>query len=107
MGMRPNATSGNPGRTYRFYNGTPVFSFGDGLSYSTFNYSFNTAPVLAPSTSVRALTQRLNVVHNDLNAKLGEPLGFFLCAVFFFFFCCCCWVLRSALPFLSWTVNML
>ena len=37
--MRPNATSGNPGHTYRFYNGsygTPAYSFGDGMSYTTF-----------------------------------------------------------------------
>ena len=25
---RPNASSGNPGRGYRFYTGTPVFAFG-------------------------------------------------------------------------------
>ena len=25
-----------PGRTYKFYTGKPVFSFGDGLSYTTF-----------------------------------------------------------------------
>ena len=31
MGMRPNATSGNPGHTYRFYTGTPVYAFGTGL----------------------------------------------------------------------------
>ncbi len=33
MGMRPNATSGNPGRTYRFYSAEPVFPFGFGLRY--------------------------------------------------------------------------
>jgi len=37
MGMRPNAKTGNPGRTYRFYTGTPVYKFGEGLRYSTFN----------------------------------------------------------------------
>jgi beta-glucosidase-like glycosyl hydrolase len=36
MGMRPNKTTGNPGRTYRFYTGTPVFKFGAGLSYTKF-----------------------------------------------------------------------
>jgi len=39
MGMRPNATSSNPGRTYRFYTGeNVVYPFGTGLSYSTFTY---------------------------------------------------------------------
>ena len=32
------ASSGNPGRTYKFYTGAPVFPFGQGLSYSTFSY---------------------------------------------------------------------
>jgi hypothetical protein len=40
MGMRPNATSNNPGRTYRFYEGTPVYPFGYGLSYTNFNFTF-------------------------------------------------------------------
>uniref|UniRef100_A0A7S3APJ0 Fibronectin type III-like domain-containing protein n=1 Tax=Haptolina ericina TaxID=156174 RepID=A0A7S3APJ0_9EUKA len=45
MGMRPNTTSGNPGRSHRFYTGTPVFAFGEGLSYT----SFDTRIVRAPS----------------------------------------------------------
>ena len=39
MQMRPSPT--NPGRTYKFYTGQPVFEFGFGLSYTTFNYSWN------------------------------------------------------------------
>ena len=42
MNMRPNPETGNPGRSYRFYTGTPVFKFGDGLSYNTFDYSTTT-----------------------------------------------------------------
>ncbi|EGD77165.1 beta-glucosidase [Salpingoeca rosetta] len=37
-GMRPNKTSGNPGRTYRFYTGKPVYEYGTGLSYTSFSY---------------------------------------------------------------------
>ena len=29
-----------PGRTYKFYTGTPVYQFGDGLSYTTFKYTW-------------------------------------------------------------------
>ena len=32
------ASDTNPGRTYKFYTGTPVYAFGHGLSYSTFSY---------------------------------------------------------------------
>ncbi len=32
MGMRPNGTT-NPGHTYRFFTGNPVYTFGHGLSY--------------------------------------------------------------------------
>ena len=50
MGMRPNKTSGNPGRTYRFYTGTPVFKFGEGLSYSAFSHELR-APVSSRRTT--------------------------------------------------------
>ncbi len=36
MRMRPHPTSGFPGRTYRFYEGSVIFPFGYGLSYSSF-----------------------------------------------------------------------
>jgi hypothetical protein len=36
--MRPSPT--NPGRTYKFYTGQPVFEFGYGLSYTTFSYTW-------------------------------------------------------------------
>lgn len=38
MSMRPSAS--NPGRTYKFYTGQPVFEFGFGLSYTTFSYQW-------------------------------------------------------------------
>ncbi|XP_008808183.2 probable beta-D-xylosidase 7 [Phoenix dactylifera] len=41
MRMRADPASGYPGRTYRFYTGKPVYSFGFGLSYSTYSYEFS------------------------------------------------------------------
>lgn len=40
MNMRPNSSTGYPGRTYRFYTGETVFKFGEGLSYSNYSYKF-------------------------------------------------------------------
>ncbi|KAI7753159.1 hypothetical protein M8C21_010959 [Ambrosia artemisiifolia] len=40
MRMRPDPSSGYPGRTYRFYNGKTVYEFGYGLSYSRHSYKF-------------------------------------------------------------------
>jgi len=39
MRMRPS--SGYPGRTYKFYQGTKVFEFGHGLSYTSYSYEFS------------------------------------------------------------------
>ncbi|KAJ6711411.1 SUGAR HYDROLASE-RELATED [Salix purpurea] len=46
MNMRPDPSSGYPGRTYRFYTGETVYSFGDGLSYSQFSHKLIQAPRL-------------------------------------------------------------
>jgi len=39
MTLRPNATSGSPGRTYMWYNGQPIFEFGFGMHYTNFTAS--------------------------------------------------------------------
>ncbi|CAL0300219.1 unnamed protein product [Lupinus luteus] len=44
MAMRASHSKGYPGRTYRFYNGPVVYSFGYGLSYTHFIHSFASAP---------------------------------------------------------------
>ncbi|EEF48654.1 beta-xylosidase/alpha-L-arabinofuranosidase 2 [Ricinus communis] len=46
MNMRPDPSSGYPGRTYRFYTGETVYSFGDGLSYSEYKHQLVQAPQL-------------------------------------------------------------
>ena len=50
MGMRPNPKTGNPGRSYRFYTGTPVFKFGEGMSYTTFDTALATPAVVSAAT---------------------------------------------------------
>ncbi|CAN1348821.1 Probable beta-D-xylosidase 6 [Linum perenne] len=44
MNMRADPFRGYPGRTYRFYNGDQVYSFGHGLSYTNYIYSLLSAP---------------------------------------------------------------
>ncbi|VAH38123.1 unnamed protein product [Triticum turgidum subsp. durum] len=44
MRMRPDTSTGYPGRTYRFYTGDTVFAFGDGLSYTKMSHSLVAAP---------------------------------------------------------------
>ncbi|CAI4211083.1 unnamed protein product [Parascedosporium putredinis] len=39
MNLRPG--QGNPGRTYKWYTGTPVFEFGHGLHYTNFSLAFD------------------------------------------------------------------
>ncbi|XP_011015574.1 PREDICTED: beta-xylosidase/alpha-L-arabinofuranosidase 1-like [Populus euphratica] len=46
MNMRPDPSNGYPGRTYRFYTGETVYSFGDGLSYSEVSHELTQAPGL-------------------------------------------------------------
>ncbi|KAF8024900.1 hypothetical protein BT93_F1905 [Corymbia citriodora subsp. variegata] len=40
MRMRPEPSTGYPGRTYRFYQGQSVFKYGYGLSYTEYSYKF-------------------------------------------------------------------
>ncbi|KAF2768813.1 1,4-beta-D-xylosidase [Teratosphaeria nubilosa] len=40
MSLRPNKTSGSPGRTYQWYTGNATFEFGFGLHYTSFSVSF-------------------------------------------------------------------
>ncbi|XP_030509943.1 beta-xylosidase/alpha-L-arabinofuranosidase 2 isoform X2 [Cannabis sativa] len=46
MNMRPDPTTGYPGRTYRFYTGETIYAFGDGLSYTQFHHHLVNAPKL-------------------------------------------------------------
>ncbi|KAL6517661.1 Endo-1,4-beta-xylanase 2 [Orobanche minor] len=46
MNMRPDRNTRYPGRTYRFYEGPTIFSFGDGIGYSQFHHRLIKAPSL-------------------------------------------------------------
>jgi hypothetical protein len=62
MQMRPSPT--NPGRTYKFYTGQPVFEFGSGLSYTTFNYTWYN------ESSSSVISIRNIMKNNDSNKKV-------------------------------------
>ena len=55
MSLRPNSTSGSKGKTYRFYSGQPVWPFGHGLSYATFELGWAAVPPRSlPAAALRA-----------------------------------------------------
>ena len=66
--MRPNATEGYPGRSYRFYTGEPVFAFGDGMSYTT----FDTTVESQPATFEHVLSA--DALAKDLTTMAQKPL---------------------------------
>ncbi|EYU39877.1 hypothetical protein MIMGU_mgv1a018879mg [Erythranthe guttata] len=81
MRMRPDPSSGYPGRTYRFYNGPKVFEFGYGLSYTTHSYEFipstpNTLHLnqLTPTSQTTNETNSLSV--SKIGANNCEKLKF-------------------------------
>ncbi|MED6206065.1 Beta-D-xylosidase 1 [Stylosanthes scabra] len=61
MDMRPNPSTGYPGRTYRFYKGPVVYPFGHGLSYTRFSQSL----VLAPKQVSVSLSTNLKAQRNS------------------------------------------
>ena len=63
--VRPNSTTGNPGRGYRFYMGDPVYSFGAGLSYTTFDHVLlSPAAVRVDHLAVRSYAEDATRRHN-------------------------------------------
>jgi beta-D-xylosidase 4 len=60
MDLRPDVSSGYPGRTYRFYTGEPIYKFGDGLSYSKSVYEFSsTTELVRPGPFVAPNSEQL------------------------------------------------
>jgi len=53
-----------PGRTYRYYTGTPLWPFGWGLSYTTFSLSWsNTTVSLIENAGIEEVTYKVNVTN--------------------------------------------
>lgn len=71
MRMRPDQSTGYPGRTYRFYSGPKVYEFGYGLSYSNYSYKFTS---VSPKTV--SLTQLSNtLILKDSNSDPYVPVS--------------------------------
>eukprot|EP01062_Namystynia_karyoxenos_P073291 TRINITY_DN70101_c0_g1_i1.p1 TRINITY_DN70101_c0_g1~~TRINITY_DN70101_c0_g1_i1.p1 ORF type:complete len:908 (+),score=307.11 TRINITY_DN70101_c0_g1_i1:79-2724(+) len=61
MNMRPNTTTGCPGRSHRFYTGPTIFKFGDGMSYTSFEHT------------VEPAAADIVVDHSKVAAMLRDP----------------------------------
>lgn len=91
MNMRPNASSGYPGRTYRFFTGPTLWEFGYGLSYTEFSQSFASAPatILAPSLRHQLCHSETAVANSTLDCleaekgKAQQELAYFLSGAIF------------------------
>ncbi len=70
------ADGDNPGHTYQYYSGTPVYPFGYGLSYTSFEYSNMTID----KTSVDANgTVNLTVDVKNTGSVAGKEVIQLLC----------------------------
>lgn len=63
MNLRASSTS--PGRTYKWYEGTPVFEFGFGLHYTNFTASIDDGTV-ATNYSIQSLLSNCTQTYKDL-----------------------------------------
>ena len=59
MNLRPNSSDGNPGQTYKWYIGTPVYEFGTGLFYT--NFSISASP--SNASTVFNISDLLSIAH--------------------------------------------
>lgn len=86
MRMRPDPSTGYPGRTYRFYTGDVVYSFGDGLSYNDYGHHLVEAPKLISipleeghacyskrCKSIEAIGSRCENVAFDMHLRVHNP----------------------------------
>lgn len=79
MSLRPGL--GNPGRTYRFYSGTPLWPFGAGRSYTKFLVSWSQTPTVSspraiPTAQADALKWSILVKNTGDRAGSKVIMGF-------------------------------
>ncbi|KAJ7680539.1 glycoside hydrolase family 3 protein [Mycena polygramma] len=67
MNLRPNKATGNPGRTYKWYTGTPVIEYGFGLHYTTFSLGWQTQPAVLYDIQLLVANAR-HAAHLDVGA---------------------------------------
>jgi beta-D-xylosidase 4 len=67
MNLRPDKSTGNPGRTYKWYTGTPVIEYGFGLHYTTFALQWQTQPAFVYDIGKLVANAR-HAAHLDLGA---------------------------------------
>ena len=67
------------GRTYRYYNGHPLYPFGYGLSYSTFQYSglSVTPKAITPDQNVTVKVTVMNSGSKDSDEVIRYLVTFF------------------------------
>lgn len=70
MQLRPSGN--NPGQTYMWYTGTPVYEFGHGLFYTTFQTTLSRSRSLGNTTSLD-IVQLLSRPHEGYNAPEEAP----------------------------------
>lgn len=63
MTLRPNKTSGSPGRTYQWYTGTPIYEYGYGLHYT--NFTANIQQSSNTSYSISSLMANCSEKYKD------------------------------------------
>ncbi|XP_035701811.1 beta-xylosidase/alpha-L-arabinofuranosidase 1-like [Folsomia candida] len=74
MNMRPTEGT-STGRTYRFYEGTPVYPFGFGLSYTTFGYSILNLPPILEIPTIGGVDQDCAVMVTLAVRNVGVTAG--------------------------------
>ena len=70
-----------PGRSHRFYTGSPVFKFGDGMSYSTFSHHMLVKSYAVP----RSLVEQYAIVSTQRYRPLPRDVATFTTNISFYY----------------------